>query len=209
MVTVSLKNDAKDYSTLIRAVAILAGRGIDVQLEIVGDGPERAGIEQAIAREGVASRVRLAGLRTDVSEWLARWAVFASSSTREGQPVALLEAMACGLPSVVTAVGGVPDTLVDGVEGIVVPPTNPEALADGLLVPQRRPERLPIADPLEREVDGRLSGAHALGGEHEPFVHRQLRKAPSFLQNRLCDIDPAIQQAQKIHETFAFKIQLI
>lgn len=124
--------DAKDYPTLIRAVAILAGRGADIQLEIVGDGPERSRIEEVIARQGIASRVKLAGLRTDVAEWLARWAVFASSSTREGQPVALLEAMASGLPSVVTAVGGVPDTLADGVEGIVVPPMNPEALADGL-----------------------------------------------------------------------------
>ena len=124
--------DAKDYPTLIRAAAILADRGADIQLEIVGDGPERRSIEDAIARQGVASRVKLVGLRTDVAEWLARWAVFASSSTREGQPVALLEAMASGLPSVVTAVGGVPDTLADGVEGIVVPPSDPEALADGL-----------------------------------------------------------------------------
>lgn len=124
--------DAKDYPTLIRAVAILAGRGADIELEIVGDGPERHNIEEAIARQGVESRVRLAGMRTDVPEWLARWAVFASSSTREGQPVALLEAMASGLPSVVTAVGGVPDTLEDGVEGFVVPPSNPQALADGL-----------------------------------------------------------------------------
>ena len=124
--------DAKDYPTLIRAVAILANRGSDIQLEIVGDGPERPAIEEAIERQGVASRVRLAGMQTDVPAWLSRWAVFASSSTREGQPVALLEAMASGLPSVVTAVGGVPDTLADGVEGIVVPPSNPQALADGL-----------------------------------------------------------------------------
>ncbi len=141
--------DAKDYPTLIDAVALLAERGVDIQLEIVGDGPERQNIETAIERHGIASRVRLAGIRTDVAEWLARWGVFASSSMREGQPVALLEAMASGLPSVVTAVGGVPDTLADGVEGIVVPPSNAQALADGL-------QRL-LGDPELRDTMGRAA----------------------------------------------------
>lgn len=124
--------DAKDYPTLIKAISALARRGTDTRLEIVGEGTARGEIEAAIRREGVDSRVTLAGSQTNVSDWLARWSIFVSSSVREGQPVALLEAMAAGLPSVVTAVGGVPDTLADGVEGIVVPPKNPEALADGI-----------------------------------------------------------------------------
>jgi glycosyltransferase involved in cell wall biosynthesis len=124
--------DAKDFPSLIRAVAILASRGIDIQLEIVGEGAERAVIEETIRHAGVASHVTLAGSQTNVGEWLARWSMFVSSSIREGQPVALLEAMAASLPCVVTGVGGVPDTLADGVEGIVVPPENPEALADGI-----------------------------------------------------------------------------
>ena len=124
--------DAKDYPTLVRAISVLARRGTDTRLEIVGEGTERGAIEAAIGREGVDSHVTLAGSQTNVSDWLARWSIFVSSSVREGQPVALLEAMAAGLPSVVTAVGGVPDTLADGVEGIVVPPENPEALADGI-----------------------------------------------------------------------------
>lgn len=123
---------AKDFPTLIRAVGILARRGADVRLEIVGEGPERAEIERVISSEGVGSRVILAGSQDNVNDWLDRWIMFVSSSIREGQPVALLEAMACGLPSVATAVGGVPDTLADGCEGIVVAAGNPEALADGI-----------------------------------------------------------------------------
>jgi len=123
---------AKDYPMMIRAVSILVSRGVDVNLEIVGEGEEREAIEAAIRKEGVESKVTLAGSQTNVSEWLARWRIFVSSSVREGQPVALLEAMAAGLPCVVTAAGGVPDTLADGVEGIVVPPGDPEALADGI-----------------------------------------------------------------------------
>ena len=124
--------DAKDYPTLVKAISVLARRGTDTRLEIVGEGTERGEIEATIGREGVDSNVTLAGSQTNVSDWLTRWGIFVSSSVREGQPVALLEAMAVGLPSVVTAVGGVPDTLADGVEGIVVPPENPEALADGI-----------------------------------------------------------------------------
>ncbi len=123
---------AKDFPTLVKAVAILARRGTSVRLEIVGGGPEQDVIEETIRRENVGSLVSLVGMQTNVSDWLTRWSVFASSSVREGQPVALLEAMAASLPCVVTAVGGVPDTLENGVEGIIVPPSDPEALADGI-----------------------------------------------------------------------------
>ncbi len=123
---------AKDYPMMIRAVSILVGRGVDVNLEIVGEGEEREAIEATIRKEGVESKVTLAGSQANVSDWLARWRIFVSSSVREGQPMALLEAMAAGLPCAVTAAGGVPDTLTDGVEGIVVPPGDPEALADGI-----------------------------------------------------------------------------
>jgi glycosyltransferase involved in cell wall biosynthesis len=123
---------AKDYPMMIRAVSVLVHRGTNVHLEIVGEGEERKAIEQAIREENIESNVTLVGSQANVSEWLARWRIFASSSVREGQPVALLEAMAAGLPCVVTAAGGVPDTLADGIEGIVVPPGDAEALADGI-----------------------------------------------------------------------------
>ncbi len=124
--------DAKDYPTLVRAIGILSRRGSDTTLEIVGEGPERSKIEETIRQEGVDARITLVGSQTNVNDWLARWSIFVSSSIREGQPVALLEAMAAGLPCVVTAVGGVPDTLTHGVEGIVVSPQSPEELATSI-----------------------------------------------------------------------------
>ena len=123
---------AKDYPTLIRAISILAHRGVDAQLEIVGEGLEREKIQSTIDAEQVGAHVKLVGIQSNVGDWLARWSIFASSSVEEGQPVALLEAMSAGLPCVATAVGGVPDTLSDGVEGIIVPPGRPDALADAL-----------------------------------------------------------------------------
>lgn len=124
--------DAKDYPTMVRAIGILARRGVDVRLDIVGEGLERPAIEKAIAGEGLESRIRLAGSQSNIDEWLNGWLIFASSSIREGQPMALLEAMAAGLPCVATAVGGVPETIRNGTEGVLVPAGDPRALADGI-----------------------------------------------------------------------------
>lgn len=132
---------AKDYPTLVESVAILLSRGYRLRTEIVGDGPERETILRAVKAAQVEEHVSLVGYQDNIGEWLSRWTVFVSSSIREGQPVALLEAMAHGLPCVATAVGGVPDTIREGAEGLLVPPRRADMLADaiaGLLDDQDR-----------------------------------------------------------------------
>lgn len=123
---------AKDFPTLVEAVALLRSRGYRLRAEIVGEGADRQRIEDAIVRHDADETVSLVGHQDDVSSWLARWSLFASSSIQEGQPVALLEAMAHGLPCVATSVGGVPDTMRDGSEGLIVPPGQPDKLADAI-----------------------------------------------------------------------------
>jgi glycosyltransferase involved in cell wall biosynthesis len=120
---------AKDYPTLIRAMALLRDKGHDAQLHIVGEGPERPRLEADIAALRLGSVVHLAGFQSDIRSWLNRFHTFVLSSLREGQPVALLEAMAIGLPIVATEVGGIPDTIASGSEGLLVPPGNPMVLA--------------------------------------------------------------------------------
>ncbi len=122
----------KDFPTLIRAVGKLHRQGIRCRLELVGEGPSRGDIEATVRDEGIDELVTLAGSQKDVGAWLKRWSVFASSSVQEGQPVALLEAMAHGLPCVATDVGGVSQTLDNGSEGIIVPPDDADALAGAL-----------------------------------------------------------------------------
>jgi glycosyltransferase involved in cell wall biosynthesis len=123
---------AKDFPTLVEAAALLLSRGYRFRTEIVGEGPEHDKIQRAIDAAGVAGHVALVGQQNNVGEWLDRWSIFVSSSIREGQPVALLEAMAHGLPCVATSVGGVPDTLRDGSEGLLVQPGRPDLLADAV-----------------------------------------------------------------------------
>jgi glycosyltransferase involved in cell wall biosynthesis len=123
---------AKDYATLIKAMGRLRDKGYPVHLYIVGDGPERAALESEIAALGLDSMIDLTGFQSDARAWLGRFHAFVLSSVREGQPMALLEAMASGLPIVATRVGGIPDTIAAGAEGLIVEPGDPAGLAGAM-----------------------------------------------------------------------------
>lgn len=122
----------KAFPDLVHAAALLRDQGRPFRLVIVGDGPEKAAVQAAVDRFALGDRVELPGFRTDVPEILSGLSMFASSSVQEGQPLALLEAMAWGLPCVVTDVGAVAATLEDGHEGRVVLPGRPDLLAAAL-----------------------------------------------------------------------------
>ena len=105
VISVARLAEIKDHLTLVRGFAAspLVGTG---HLLLVGDGPQRARIEEEIDRVGIAGRTRLLGDRSDVRDLLAGSDVFALTSQSEGISISLLEAMAVGLVPVVTAVGG-------------------------------------------------------------------------------------------------------
>ncbi|MFC4929427.1 TIGR03088 family PEP-CTERM/XrtA system glycosyltransferase [Massilia sp. GCM10023247] len=134
--TVGRLQDVKDQATLIEAFALLcAGRPeqrAQLRLAIVGDGPLRERLAQKARDAGVADLVWFPGARNDIPELMRSFDLFALSSIAEGTPVTLLEAMACGLPVVATAVGGIPEVVQDGVNGALVPAGNPQALAAAL-----------------------------------------------------------------------------
>ena len=105
----------------------------DVDLLLAGDGPLRAKLEEAVQTHGLAGRVYFLGVRSDVPQLLKAVDVFALTSVCEAASLTLLEAMAAGLPVVVTAVGGNPEMVRDGVEGLLVPRGDEEAVASALL----------------------------------------------------------------------------
>jgi glycosyltransferase involved in cell wall biosynthesis len=98
----------------------------------VGQGPLEEEMRALHAKLGLGDRVLLLGRRDDAVQVLAACDVFTMASDNEGLPVALMEALALGLPVAATAVGGIPGAVTDGVEGILVPPKDPEALADAI-----------------------------------------------------------------------------
>lgn len=120
----------KAYPSLIEAAARSLGE--DVRLLIVGDGAERARIEGEARRHDVTRFVHLLGARKDVPRLLAAFDVFALSSTTEGLPLVIPEAMATALPVVSTAVGGIPNVVRQGETGLLVPARDPSALAAAL-----------------------------------------------------------------------------
>lgn len=121
----------KDHATLIAASHELISRRPNTVVVIGGDGPERERLAAEIARRGLTGRVALIG-QCDAARLLAASDIFALTSRVEGMGSALLEAAACGLPAVATAVGGVPEVLTDGETGLLVPLGDAIALTNAL-----------------------------------------------------------------------------
>lgn len=125
-------NWAKDLPSMLRAFALLQQRRPDTALILVGDGALHEDLTTLAASEGIAECVRFLGDRSDVRDLLQAFDVFAMSSVSEGYSIALLEACATALPIVATAVGGNAEIAVDGVNGRIVPVSDPRAFADAL-----------------------------------------------------------------------------
>jgi glycosyltransferase involved in cell wall biosynthesis len=123
----------KDQSTLLRAHRHLLDAGVRARLVLVGGGPLEGALREQAAQLGTAGQVLFAGSRDDVPRILTGLDVFVLSSRAEGLPLSLMEAMAAGLPCVSTSVGGIPEIVTDGLDGRLVPPGDPTALADVLV----------------------------------------------------------------------------
>jgi glycosyltransferase involved in cell wall biosynthesis len=155
---------AKDHATLLRAAARVRDALPEARFVLVGQGPLEAETRRLAADLGLERTVMFAGFRSDAQRLLAELDVFTLSSTYEGLPIALVEAMALGRPAVVTRVGGTPEVLADGAQGLLVPPRDPAALAAGLL-------RL-LGDPALRARMGAAARARALDFDIRTAVRR-------------------------------------
>jgi len=130
--TVCALRPQKALDVLIDAAAILAPRVDGLRVLIVGDGPERAALERRIAELGLAGTVVMLGHRDDVRDLIGELDVAVCSSDFEGTPLSVLEYMQASLPIVATRVGGIPDIVADGSEGLLVEPRDAGALADAV-----------------------------------------------------------------------------
>jgi len=125
---------AKGQRVLIEAVAKLAAQGRKIRLRLVGDGPDRAALQQAVRDLNATASVVFEGaVNQDRIRNLYREAhVFALASFAEGIPVVLMEAMAMEIPCVTTWITGIPELIRDGVDGLLVGPSDETGLAEAI-----------------------------------------------------------------------------
>ena len=157
LVSVGNLYPVKGHAVLLRALGQLRRSGaldaVPWRLALAGRGEEEARLRALVRDEGLAERVTLLGYREDVPDILAAADLFVMPSLMEGLPLALVEAMAAGLPVVVSDVGGIPEVAKQGSEAILVPPGDPAGLAEGLATLMR--------DPLARACMGAAARARA------------------------------------------------
>jgi len=146
--TVANFRSQKAYPDLLRAARRVVDREPGVRFVAVGQGPQEAEVRALHAELGLGDRFLLLGYRDDVPEILAAGDVFVLASRYEGLPVAVMEALAAGLPVVATDVAGIRQVVRPGVEGLLVPPRRPERLADAIL-----------AVATDKDLRGRLAEA--------------------------------------------------
>jgi sugar transferase (PEP-CTERM/EpsH1 system associated) len=123
----------KDHRTLLHAFSRVLVRIPNAHLLIVGSGEMDAALRDEAARLSLGERALFLGNRNDVRELLGIMDVFVLSSRKEGQSVAITEAMATRVPVVATNVGGTPELVLDGRTGLLVPPGDPEAMAAAIV----------------------------------------------------------------------------
>lgn len=130
----------KGFATAIKGAALALAGGADLRLEVIGGGPEDARLRALAAELGIGNRVTFSGPKPNefVLERLsAALAMLAPCETqhdgdRDGLPVSILDAAACGVPAITTAVGAIPEFVVDGSTGLIVAERDPRALATAI-----------------------------------------------------------------------------
>ena len=123
----------KRVSDLVYAMKIVAKEIPNSRLVLVGDGPDRHGIERLVNQLDLKENVLMTGYRSDVSRILKCSDLFVLCSSTESAPLTVLEALSTGIPVIATRIGGVPEIVEDDVNGFLVEPKHPEAIAERIL----------------------------------------------------------------------------
>jgi L-malate glycosyltransferase len=163
--------ERKGHAFLLEALRRVGEAEPGVRGLIVGEGREKERLVELRDRLALGDRVRLVGYWPDLAEALAAIDVFVLPSLMEGHPLAVLEAMATARPIVATAVGGNAEAIEDGVNGLLVPPADPEALAAAILSLLRDPERAArLGRAARRTLEERFSLEASVQANEEVYV---------------------------------------
>ncbi|MEZ4651191.1 MAG: glycosyltransferase family 4 protein [Candidatus Eisenbacteria bacterium] len=134
----------KGHRHLIKALSLVRKTRADVHLVLIGEGELEKELRTLVEEEGLTPFVHFAGYRPSASKYVAAFDLYVHPSVEEGLGTSILDAGAGGVPVVATRAGGIPETIQDGVTGLLVPPADAEELARAILEladdPARRTE---------------------------------------------------------------------
>lgn len=126
-------SEEKGIRFLIQAMSVPVDSMLQMHLLVVGDGPQKIELENLVKSKGLAERVVFMGFQSNPEQWLSAMDVFVLPSLTEGTPMALLEAMSCGLPIIASAVGGIPDVIESGQNGLLIASGQPTEITNAIV----------------------------------------------------------------------------
>jgi glycosyltransferase involved in cell wall biosynthesis len=170
---------AKGHRVFIQAAERLVTVRPEARFVVVGEGPLRAQLMDDVVRAGLEGRFVFTGLVRNVAALVRSFDLFTLSSISEGLPVTLLEAMALERPVVATRVGGIPDVITDGDDGLLVEPSNPNQLAAGW-------NRL-LADPALARQLGKRARRTIVERFDQRIMHRRVKDLYTSLVARAAE----------------------
>ena len=174
--TIAALRPYKDIFTLINAAKIIVQNYPEVKILIIGKGPLKKNLEERVKSLNLENQVIFYDYVENVVEAYDIFNLMVLPSLTEGFPAVLLEAMAFSVPIVATRVGGVPEAIEDGISGILVPPKNPEALAEAIIKIYENPE---LASEMAKNARTRFEKyftAETMARQYENIYEELLKK---------------------------------
>jgi glycosyltransferase involved in cell wall biosynthesis len=171
----------KDHRTFLSAAALVAETISDARFAIIGDGGMLHSLQEQVQRSGLNERVYFTGWKSSLADVYADLDLVVISSRNEGTPVSLIEGAASCKPLVATSVGGIPDMITDGWDGILVPPADSSALAQAILRVLGNPDLSRQMGSRARERVRNRYAADRLLTDIEQLYSRLLQKKGLYL----------------------------
>ncbi|MFC9692432.1 glycosyltransferase family 4 protein [Kribbella sp. NPDC056951] len=175
LVTIGGLEPRKNHTHLLRILGAAAARGHRYTLSIVGDGPERAALQKQATELGIADQIRFLGYQSDPRPIVRQHRVYCHTATMESFGIVLVEAMAEGLPVITAPVGGIPDVVHPGTEGLFWPLDDADAAAEILINLMEDPATLTRLAAAARTTFQQNFAADVVGRQLHTFLHHTAR----------------------------------
>lgn len=172
--TVAALTGHKDYPTLIKAAEIVLKNKADVKFVAIGDGKLKDKLTELVKSRGLQDKFILMGYKSNVYDYLKRFNIFVLASKLEGLGTSVLDALSCGKAIVATNAGGIPEMIVDRVNGLLVPKQNPSELAKAI-IELIDDEKLRAKLAQEAKESAKLFDINQLVAQHLALYERLLK----------------------------------